>query len=129
MFLKMASFQKSRQYQGNLPFISTSSHGPLLKRTSCQIKGKDLGESDKNNCKPLFYSKFRFWTANGWAICQWKKKYPRDHHLPGFKPNVFSLIGRLLSYLQFKIWILSKKWLFFITFTQVFSFNLTACAL
>ena len=53
--------------------------------------------------------KFRFWTANGWAICQWKKKYPKGHHLFKFKPNVFSYIGKWLSHLRFKIWIFSKK--------------------
>ena len=61
-------------------------------------KRKDLSESGKQNCEPLFCSKFRFWTANGWAICQWKKKYPEDHHLAGFEPNVFSFIGKWLSH-------------------------------
>ena len=32
-----------------------------------------------------------------------KKKYPEDCLLPGFEPNVFSFIGKLLSHLRFKI--------------------------
>ena len=46
-------------------------------------KGRDLSESCKQNCELLYYSKFRFWTRNGWAIYQWMKKYPKeaeDHH-------------------------------------------------
>ena len=73
------------------------------------LKEKTWVNLVKDNCEPLFYSKFRFWTKNGWGICQWKKKYPEDHHLPRFESDVFSFIGRSLSHLQFKIWILSKK--------------------
>ena len=36
-------------------------------------KGKDLSEYGKQKPWTHFYSKFRFWTANGWAICLWKK--------------------------------------------------------
>ena len=56
--------------------------------------------------EPLFYSKFRFWTANGWAIHQWKKKcYVR------IKTNDYfwGFIGKWLSHWRFKIWIVSKK--------------------
>ena len=92
----------------------------LMRESSLLVwtpKGKDLSESDKQNCEPLLCSKFRSWTANGWAICRWKKKYPKDHHFAGFEPNVFSFIGKWLTHLRFKIdlpeklriWILSVQ--------------------
>ena len=36
-------------------------------------------------------------------MCQWKKKYPEDHHLP------YSNLMLFLRHSQLKIWILSKK--------------------
>ena len=63
----------------------------------------------KKKSEPLFCSKFRFWTANGWAICQWNKSTSKNHYSSRFEPNVFSFIGKWLSHSRFKIWILSKK--------------------
>ena len=34
----------------------------------------------------------------GHTICQRKKKYPKDCQSPGFEPNVFSFIGKLLRF-------------------------------
>ena len=36
------------------------------------LKDKTWVNLVNKNPAPIFYSKFRFWTANGWAICQWK---------------------------------------------------------
>ena len=61
------------------------------------------------NLEPIFYSQFRFWTANGWAICQWKKKKLGLNPGELFFVLIISFIGKWLSNLRFKIWILSKK--------------------
>jgi len=62
-----------------------------------------------NKIVNLFYSKFRFWTANGWAICQWKKSTLKINIRPDSNLMFFSFIGKWLSHSRFKIWILSKK--------------------
>ena len=42
---------------------------------------------------------WQFWQA--WAALP--KKYLKDNQSPGFEPNVFSLIVKSLSHLQFKM--------------------------
>ena len=62
-------FLKYTDFSSPLP-----SRKNAVRRPYC-TKGWDLSESGKQNCELLFYSQFRFWIANGWAICQWKKKH------------------------------------------------------
>ena len=48
----------------------------LPKSLNCLKAGTWVNLVNKKQ-EPLFYSKIRFWTANGWAICQWKKLLKR----------------------------------------------------
>ena len=46
-----------------------------------------------------FLAFWQFWQA--WTA--FPKKYPEDHQLPRFEPNVFSFIDKSLSQLRFKM--------------------------
>jgi len=52
---------------------------------------------------PLFSAFSAVLAGMGCTLCQSKKKYPEDCQSSRFEPNVFSFIGKWLSYLRFKI--------------------------
>ena len=86
-------------------------HGELAHKEvpKSQVKGKDLGESGKQNCEPLFAqnSDFELWMVEPFA--NERESTPKLINLPmKEKFNNFS-IGEWGCDSQFKIWIWGKK--------------------